>query len=1691
MQLFSRKKALLAAALGALSVLGACGDDVVVTPQDNPVVLSISPPSASLNVGESANFVVQISGGSATTPPTVTACASSNTAVATATLAAPTCRATAVTPGNATITATVSTGQQIAAQVTVSQQNPAITGLTVSPQQANLGVGQTITITPNFNKAAAAVTTTNAFTTSAASVATVSAAGVVTAVGPGVATITTTVTGTGAGFTTTSLSQATTVNVGALPASITSLTVQPTTLPLAIGQTFSFDTATVRRGIVQPAGCAPAVISFGTSAPTVATVNATTGLVTSVGAGPAVITVTATAPANAQCTASTLTQLITVNVSPAATITLAQIRQGPVATVYFDDSASTSTSTSQGQPLLGGGAAGILSFANPQVNQPVDANNVRDQIQITGNLSPNGQRVDSVVVFIADVSATNPNGVNRRAAARQIYSNGQANVGPVELIVNTADFTVDSTAGTANVFYTNGQKIISLSVFTTTPAGAAVEIQNASNNRQTVNFNNLDGYALLFPTTGLRTATNPAVTLNYFGGPGTAGAATFTVIPVFYTPGRMLVTATIGLRQGLFGSIDVCGAINGAVPFSRETFVGNPTLPPPPIRPTINSDFGRNISGGTSTTPSTVGNGIIECGGYEAPQTTAANVPAVVAAIDNSNNPAPRVTFAAGYRFSSAVRQPTNIRFDYAGPSVPEPDIRRLGSTTTGTWAVPAVTGWVNAAFNFNTNTAASTDLGVGIGATSVRQLAYTGCGSATNAFTTAGGVTGNDIPECATDLTGGYNLAGTPTGAYLIATRGPYRARFVEADLLGNSSTGPSSQQFGVDKTAPQIRFSAASSPDTTIGNFIFQAEAIDERAGFIDPTFDNGAKLRSSGGVDILLNTSIHGSQHQFASRGAGVITNTTDRTNCINPNSVTALLNSAGSAISANPFMTAPPCAYLDLAATTMGGGVLPDGYRSAFLVNIGVDGLYRYQTRIFDRAGNVSDVLTRRAGRDVVAPVVTDLNVPITLAAASTPAFQVTASDNVEIRAANTSLSYGSQIPASARLRYPQTLLDARFNDLVNSPNQRDLTVPLPQPFPISLQTTTGAGNLGWTSATAGTNVVDVNAQIFDVANAPATSPTVSFGATSFSAQTGFGNTAGVFTSFTVLPGTAAGFNAGQGLKAQLVSNTEVANQQFARVDFYRLSGGEYQYLGSTTNAAVADQGITRYFTFNLPENQFAGLPTAFETQQPAIANGDNIIAIGVRTNGSGVVTAATIVGSNLASISIPVAGLPSGVSANITLTCTNAGNTVLTQVLTGPATVQVPVGTVCTYTAGNSSPAPGTGLIFTPTPNTQQTVTAGIAGSTTTGTTINYAGGQTLSVVINGIGAAATPIVIVSGPSGNFPLLDDGSVAQLAPGSYAINAVGQITIAGVTYALTGQTATSATVTPTTITPATVTLTYAPVGSFSGASALTAGGPAGGVTLTLTNNATGVATTVTGGTAASGLGGTITLAPGTYTVTAPTVAGFTAPTNTPQTVTITSGATTSLLTTVGYTALGAIQVTSTCSPALVPATPTNCPAGFTNSVTITGPGGFTQTFATGAGTTAALPAGTYTVTNTGDITVNGVVYYASGTQTVTVTNGGGIVVAPVTYTQAGNIQVNVSGLPAGVNANVVLTVQGGSTSVLQGTSTIPNVRPGTVYSIVINDVVVGGVTYKATPNNYIGLTVSSGAATVTNIVYVAQP
>lgn len=505
MQLFSRNKAIVALSLGALA-LGACGDDVTVpvTPAA-PITLSITPPSANMNIGESVNFAVQISGGSATSSPTIT-CTSSSATVATATVSGSACRVTAVAAGNATITAAASTGQSAAASVSVAAPAAAISGLQLSPTAASVPVNQSVTIVPTVNRGSSAVTVAYTYATSNAAVASVSAAGVVTASAPGIATITVTATGTGTGFTTTTLTSASAVTVTALPTGITSLNVTPATLSLASGAT-----ATIVASAQQPAGATAATITYGTTAPAVATVNAT-GVVTAVGPGTAVITATATSAANANFAAATLSGTVAVTVSPAAQISISSITQS--------------------------GAA-------------VDVNNVNGQIQVNTNLVTNGQLVTAVSAWVCRVGETVADCATRSGtpAAQQQFGAGGAANGAVSMTINTADFTVASDWSGASTKFNNGQNVV---VATISTAGG---LNAATSNLSILNFTNADGFAArhVAPTTTAATTAG----LAYFGGPGATGRGSISIVPVTYTAGRTIkaATASVPAVAGCTGTV--------------------------------------------------------------------------------------------------------------------------------------------------------------------------------------------------------------------------------------------------------------------------------------------------------------------------------------------------------------------------------------------------------------------------------------------------------------------------------------------------------------------------------------------------------------------------------------------------------------------------------------------------------------------------------------------------------------------------------------------------------------------------------------------------------------------------------------------------------------------------------------------------------------------------------------------------------------------------------------------------------------------------------------------------------------------------------------------------------------------------------------------------------------------------------
>lgn len=962
MQLFSRNKALFALSLGALAALGACGDDVTVDSYTPPETVSISPPSANMNVGESLVFAVQISGGNATTPATLASCSSSSPSVASAAVAGSTCSVSAVGAGNATITATTSSGKSAAAAVSVAAPSAAINTLSISPTAANLAVNQKVTIVPNVNKAASGVSTTSTFTSSTPAVATVDANGVVTAVAPGVATITVSVTGSGTGYTSTTLTSAATVTVTALPQGITALTVQPSSLTMGVGTK-----AQISAAAQQPAGAAAASITYGTTDPTIAAVSAD-GKVSAIAPGSATITVTATSAANNDYAASTLTQLVAVTVNPTATVTITTVTQGPVLTYYSD---------------TGSMAEGLITTTNPQVGAPIDINNVRDQIQVRIHLLPNGQTIDSVVAYIA-----NQDGSSRKAAARQNYSNGTANESDIDFFINTADFDIDWSAGTADIKYPNGVKVLSASVWVRDVENHVSEVQNAENNRQSINFNNVDSWATRYNNPSRASAMGGSGSnsnLNWVGGPGDAGLGNWTIVPVFYTPGRSIQTVTTQLVQlGDNGSIlTSMGGANAAGICAARTYSASSALP-------WYNTYGYGAASGAGA-----GNATANCFGYEhlpsygASLTFARNYVSVYNAIDNSNNPAPFVRRYNGFRTNvqRGITAPVANRLDYRVPAV---------GVTLNVQQSHAETGWVNASYDFAaTGAHTQSDNGVGLPTPLGQTYAWTGCttgnGGSNVSFdgkVKAAAATG-EIPEC------NNNFLGGPT------FNGPYTVTATQADVLGNVGTG-TSNKFGVDKTNPQIQFTDKGTLTTTAGNNLVINTKADSIFHNVAGTYGYGAAATDSvWSVNALFGTRYRDERAGFAQNDHGT-------------RSITRWAPAASPLLSNVSVATeriATGWQTLNFDGNTGNQESLVDitdpTYRRDSIAIFGNisgaaatdPGYYFYSITVVDRAGNQSR-LTRSAAIDITAPQVTGVTIPAVLQGGVALTFNPTGNDDLE-------------------------------------------------------------------------------------------------------------------------------------------------------------------------------------------------------------------------------------------------------------------------------------------------------------------------------------------------------------------------------------------------------------------------------------------------------------------------------------------------------------------------------------------------------------------------------------------------------------------------------------------------------------------------------------------------------------------
>lgn len=1367
MQLFSRNKALAALSLGALAALGACGDDVTVpVAPAAPVVISITPPSASMNVGEALNFAVQITGGSTTAAPTLSSCTSSNAAVATAAVQGSACRVTAVAAGNATVTAAASTGQVAAASVTVSAPTPAITSLAVSPSAAQLGVGQSVTLVPTVQPAGRTVTYT--YATSSAATATVSAAGVVTAVAPGVATITVTAAGSGAGFANASIQQAVTITVSERTPGLTALNVQPATVALALGGTQALTAS------VQGPRASAATITYGTSAPSIATVSAM-GVITAVGQGTAVVTVTAQSTESGAFAASSVTALVPVTVSPNAQVVITSLT----------DNGST-----------------------------IDITNVVGQFEVNLNVQPNGQNVSSVQAWVCDPAETvaqcaaRTNGV---PAAQQSFTAAGAQASNVQLYINSAEFSTPNftTGEDANTLYKNGLRTI-VATLTTTPSSASTI---ASNNISQVNFNNPDGWTIQWMQPTNR--ANDASGITWYGGPSTpaplvpgatSGDGSFTVVPVIYTPNRTIASAVLGFTDAAVGTF-TCGSNIQATqrPF-RAAYGTN-------ARSTTQGSLYFNC--GTRPTLAVLG-AVSDANGYS---------PSVASSIDNNNaagpnnagllpaaatsiytpiNAAGNPTFAGRFRQSLAFRPNTIfIPGDYRSPVVTNYDVR--GGGGTGTFVDSA---WVNGTYSmaggFSSSTGnplrlTVTDGGVGLlgsgTTTSARNTQFQVCAFPATISTTA--ATTCTSPIATGGITATVASMNIPEAADL--TNRAYFTQVVETDRLGNrglsvpaswsnSSTGEAQTQtaginttstfpssFGVDLTAPTV----VAIPNTGTGAI----------AGFTRTDVDSIYATTASG-----LNTAgaIAAEAAVFAVRftdsRAGFPTCQTTSTNCFGNNAANvrggnfqitrrtapALANVSNDAL-VESLVNGPLAADRTFRNSIDAGVFSLDNSIREFSIGLGsvagrnnlttglpanigsaVDGYYTFTGTLIDRAGNSTTLTQRSVAVDNSSPAISSLTAPAVLTGGSTVTFTPTASDPLEVISADLQLTYGQlgRVDGNAAVTLPtglrfwrvpnfasggnpllgfwnnpfQALTSGKLAYVIGAGTTLGGGLNLPIPFIQQLITVDAsdapispAGYAAFTDvkpSAASARVYDIrttSTRAFTDLGRSAAAATVTIGGGQVPTSTknwttstgGSGITSWQLFSST---GGVAEFRA--------TTSTSVTNPPFTAVHVIRAGATEWEYLGTATFAGTVDQGALRFYRYTFT---FAGTNQGQFTQA-GLTGGDIIRAVGVDASGNGLSTrngqfglanaipAGTTINAATAAISdggtnavaLSLSPAPAGVS--IAYTCSTS-SPFLTAAMTGPAT--------CTLTAqGVAVSTVNVDVVFTAT---------GVAAGTNTNT----------------------------------------------------------------------------------------------------------------------------------------------------------------------------------------------------------------------------------------------------------------------------------------------------------------------------------------------------------------------------------
>jgi len=477
-----------------------------------------------------------------------------------------------------------------------------------------------------------------------------------------------------------------------------------------------------------------------------------------------------------------------------------------------------------------------------------------------------------------------------------------------------------------------------------------------------------------------------------------------------------------------------------------------------------------------------------------------------------------------------------------------------------------------------------------------------------------------------------------------------------------------------------------------------------------------------------------------------------------------------------------------------------GTAVDGYQPLAAISTAANQSMVASVTLYDRAGN-SATSTRRAMHDNVNPVFT-VGLNSALSASATPSISATYADR-RIASAKLSLTYNSVV-----YRYPATVLGTAFGStytpttgsigttsVAATPAAFTMTTPMGAPFVLGVST-------GATAAVYNPlSTITING--LDAAGNASASVTDAVNAGSVPVPAALTASSGTFAMLTSL--SAAG-GAAAGAKVQLTGVATTTANPYSRIDFYRETSGNYDYLGSSVTVATSTSTTGNpIYTWTI-DSYTPINPNGTATIAAAV--GDQIVAMGVRSNGGADLSAAATI--NGASVRFTVAGLASGSTTNVTVTGPNA----FTQtVSTGNATITIGVPEAGVYTVTGTASLNFGGVLYTAT-NAVQSVTVVGTSVSTAGANITY-GLLAYRVAVTGAslpsGGSATITFTKSGETAITATVVNGvatTVTLPAAGPWTILSGSHTTASGLTYiagtALTGTFATapsSATVTGT--------------------------------------------------------------------------------------------------------------------------------------------------------------------------------------------------------------------------------------------------------------------------------------------------